>query len=120
LPFPLSPFPPHPSPPPFDFSAHQTITQYPNNPFPEKRFYSSKETFINPAIPTEEITWRPDPGSFCLTIFLKQGEDILHTYTTWSRGAEIILGTYQFLDLTSLGRQEGGDGGKSFKLHDQY
>jgi predicted dithiol-disulfide oxidoreductase (DUF899 family) len=85
-------------------------------------FYSSKDTFTSSSATStgEEPTWRPDPGSFALTIFLKEGDQVLHTYSTWSRGVEIFLGTYQLLDLTSLGRQEEGPNRKNFRLHDQY
>jgi predicted dithiol-disulfide oxidoreductase (DUF899 family) len=43
------------------------------------------------------------PGS---SYFLRDGERIFHTYSTFGRGAEQTGGSYYFLDLTALGRQE--------------
>ena len=31
---------------------------------------------------------------------------VYHTYSTYNRGVEALMGTYQFLDLTSAGRNE--------------
>jgi predicted dithiol-disulfide oxidoreductase (DUF899 family) len=38
--------------------------------------------------------------------FLRDGDRIFHTYSTFGRGAEQTGGSYYFLDLTALGRQE--------------
>jgi predicted dithiol-disulfide oxidoreductase (DUF899 family) len=43
------------------------------------------------------------PGYSC---FLREGGDVFHTYSTYERGADHTIGTYAFLDLTALGRQE--------------
>ena len=43
------------------------------------------------------------PGT---SFFLRDGDDVFHTYSTYARGAEMIGGSYYFLDLTALGRQE--------------
>jgi predicted dithiol-disulfide oxidoreductase (DUF899 family) len=40
------------------------------------------------------------------SIFLRVGDDVFHTYSTYARGAEWLGGSYAFLDLTALGRQE--------------
>ena len=41
-----------------------------------------------------------------LSVFLRDGEQIFHTYSAYARGAELLAGTYIYLDLTPLGRQE--------------
>lgn len=41
-----------------------------------------------------------------LSAFLREGGDIFHTYSTYERGLELLIGTYSYLDLTPLGRQE--------------
>lgn len=41
-----------------------------------------------------------------LSVFLREGDQILHSYSTTGRGVDILLGTYNYLDLTPLGRQE--------------
>ena len=38
--------------------------------------------------------------------FLRDGDRIFHTYSTFGRGGEQTGGSYYFLDLTALGRQE--------------
>ena len=43
------------------------------------------------------------PGLSC---FLRDGDRVFHTYSTFARGAEQTGGSYYFLDLTALGRQE--------------
>jgi len=43
------------------------------------------------------------PGISC---FLRDGDRVFHTYSTYGRGGETIGGAYYFLDLTALGRQE--------------
>ncbi len=43
------------------------------------------------------------PGMSC---FLRDGDRIFHTYSTFARGTEQLGGSYAVLDMTALGRQE--------------
>ncbi|MCA9706682.1 MAG: DUF899 domain-containing protein [Myxococcales bacterium] len=43
------------------------------------------------------------PGA---SVFLREGDQILHTYSTYARGLDILNGTYHWLDLTPKGRDE--------------
>jgi predicted dithiol-disulfide oxidoreductase (DUF899 family) len=43
------------------------------------------------------------PGT---SVFLREGSTVFHTYSSFGRGAEWTGGSYAFLDLTPLGRQE--------------
>ena len=43
------------------------------------------------------------PGQSC---FLRVDETVFHTYSNYARGAEMTGGSYYYLDLTALGRQE--------------
>ena len=43
------------------------------------------------------------PGRSC---FLQDGGRVFHTYSQYARGLEMTGGSYYFLDLTALGRQE--------------
>ena len=43
------------------------------------------------------------PGT---SYFLRDGDSVFHTYSSFARGAEMTGGSYYFLDLTALGRQE--------------
>jgi predicted dithiol-disulfide oxidoreductase (DUF899 family) len=59
-----------------------------------------------------------------LSVFYQDAKgDIFHTYSTYARGAEEVIGTYMYLDITPKGRNETGP---SFDLtdwvrrHDRY
>ncbi len=41
-----------------------------------------------------------------LSVFLREGDSVFHTYSTYQRGLDLFLNTYNYLDLTPLGRQE--------------
>ncbi|OLT25496.1 hypothetical protein BJF79_44115 [Actinomadura sp. CNU-125] len=43
------------------------------------------------------------PGTSC---FLRDGDDVFHTYSAYARGVEQVGGSYYFADMTALGRQE--------------
>jgi predicted dithiol-disulfide oxidoreductase (DUF899 family) len=44
--------------------------------------------------------------TFGLSVFLRDGDDIYHTYFTDGRGVEALGSVWTFLDLTPFGRQE--------------
>lgn len=50
------------------------------------------------------------PGLSC---FLRDGDTVYHTYSAYGRGGEMTGGSYYFLDLTALGRQEEWEEPKS-------
>jgi predicted dithiol-disulfide oxidoreductase (DUF899 family) len=43
---------------------------------------------------------------FGLSVFLRDGDSVYHTYATDGRGVEALGSVWTFLDLTPLGRQE--------------
>jgi predicted dithiol-disulfide oxidoreductase (DUF899 family) len=43
-----------------------------------------------------------------LSVFLRDGDDVFRTYSTYGRGLDLLLNTYNYLDLTPLGRHEQG------------
>lgn len=43
------------------------------------------------------------PGYSC---FLREGDQVFHTYSTYGRGSDHIINSYALLDMTALGRQE--------------
>ncbi len=51
-------------------------------------------------------TWFLEGEQPGVSVFLRDGERIFHTYSTYARGSDVLLGTYNYLDLTPLGRQE--------------
>lgn len=63
-----------------------------------------------------------------VSVFLRDGARVFHSYSSYARGLDMLLTTYRYLDLTPLGRGEGWDGmpdidGKGMhwqRLHDRY
>ena len=65
-----------------------------------------------------------------LSVFLREGDGIFHTYSTYARGVDLLTGTYNYLDLTPLGRQEAWEDSPEGwpqtptygwqRLHDRY
>ena len=62
-----------------------------------------------------EYNYRPEPGLLGgdrsaempgYSAFLREGDEIFHTYSVYGRGTEYVGNAYTFLDLTALGRQE--------------
>lgn len=47
------------------------------------------------------------PGA---SVFLRDGDRVYHSYSTYGRGLDLLAGTYNYLDLTPFGRGEGWDG----------
>jgi predicted dithiol-disulfide oxidoreductase (DUF899 family) len=55
-----------------------------------------------------------------LSVFLRDGARLFHTYSTYQRGLDPFLNTYNFLDLTPLGRQEEDGIMTWLRHHDRY
>ena len=54
-----------------------------------------------------------------LSVFLRDGERLFHTYSTYQRGLDVFLNTYNLLDLTPLGRNEARPM-QWVRYHDRY
>jgi predicted dithiol-disulfide oxidoreductase (DUF899 family) len=52
-----------------------------------------------------------------VSVFLRDGDRVFHTYSAYARGLDPLLGTYHYLDLTPLGRQRYVS---EFPYHDRY
>ena len=57
-----------------------------------------------------------------ISVFYKDDAgDVFHTYSTYGRGVEVMMGAYDLLDLTPKGRDEGpGQGMGWVRHHDRY
>jgi predicted dithiol-disulfide oxidoreductase (DUF899 family) len=51
---------------------------------------------------------------------LKDGANIYHTYSSYARGAEGLIGAFSFLDMVPKGRNEPDHIMQWVCLHDQY
>ncbi|WP_344972181.1 DUF899 domain-containing protein [Salinactinospora qingdaonensis] len=63
-----------------------------------------------------------DPQPPGISAFVREGDSVFHTYSTHDRGSDLLNGTYNYLDLTPLGRQEEGLGFPQawVRYHDEY
>ena len=72
--------------------------------------------------------WKGElPGT---SAFLREGDRVFHTYSSYARAGDTLIGTYNWLDLTARGRQEkweqppgrnDGSGGMEWlRRHDEY
>ena len=52
-----------------------------------------------------------------VSVFLRDGDRVFHTYSAYERGLDSLLGTYRWLELTPLGRQRHVI---EFPYHDTY
>jgi predicted dithiol-disulfide oxidoreductase (DUF899 family) len=55
-----------------------------------------------------------------LSVFLRDGDRLFHTYSTYQRGLDLLLNTYNILDLTPLGRHEDDRPMAWLRYHDRY
>jgi predicted dithiol-disulfide oxidoreductase (DUF899 family) len=61
------------------------------------------------------------PDMFGVSIFVKdENGAIFHSYSTYHRGTELLMGAFSWLDLTPKGRNEAGGTMSWVRLHDQY
>jgi predicted dithiol-disulfide oxidoreductase (DUF899 family) len=70
---------------------------------------------LDEAIPQVQYNYRPEPGLITgerscempgASCFLRDGDDIFHTYSAYARGLDHTDLGYALLDLTAFGRQE--------------
>jgi len=100
-------------------------------------FHATVDDRIAPVLLNYEsdLDWSPArrgdyPGT---SAFLRDGERVFHTYSTFARGIEQTGGTHYLLDLTALGRQEDWEqppgratafgakaGSPEVRYHDEY
>ena len=56
-----------------------------------------------------------------VSVFFKNDEnEVFHTYSTYSRGIDILNGAYNFIDLSPKGRDEDDGIMHWLRRHDQY
>jgi predicted dithiol-disulfide oxidoreductase (DUF899 family) len=79
-----------------DFNFDYQVSATPGTKADEKVLYN----YEMQVFPSEER-----PG---LSAFYKDGTEIFHTYSTYARGLDILVGAYNFIDRSPLGRREQG------------
>jgi predicted dithiol-disulfide oxidoreductase (DUF899 family) len=63
---------------------------------------------------------KAEPQKEGMSVFALQNGAVHHTYSTYARGTEALMGTYRFLDLAPWGRNEDGLEQIWWRRHDEY
>jgi predicted dithiol-disulfide oxidoreductase (DUF899 family) len=64
---------------------------------------------------------RNSPDMFGVSIFVKDDTGaVFHTYSTYHRGAELLMGAFNWLDLVPKGRNEAAGTMNWLRRHDEY
>ncbi|HET7266780.1 MAG TPA: DUF899 family protein [Oleiagrimonas sp.] len=59
------------------------------------------------------------PDMFGVSVFVREGDAVFHSYSTYHRGTELLMGALNWLDLAPKGRNESGTM-SWVRLHDAY
>ena len=92
-----------------DFNVDYNVAFTPEEVAKKEGFYNY--TIQNPLAPEREgvsVFYKDPSGS------------VLHTYSTFARGIDIVNTAYNYLDLAPKGRDEGGRGPFWVRRHDEY
>jgi predicted dithiol-disulfide oxidoreductase (DUF899 family) len=93
----------------FNYDFHATNDE---SVAPVEYNYKDKAT-----LQREGLDYVLDGDAQAMSVFLRENDTVFHTYSTYGRGAEVMLSTYHYLDLTPLGRQRYVN---EFPYHDTY
>ncbi|MGH7308530.1 MAG: DUF899 domain-containing protein [Candidatus Rokuibacteriota bacterium] len=105
----------------FNYDFHVTLDE---TVVPVEYNYRSKAELVR-----NGETYFTQGESHGLSVFLRDGAELFHAYSTYARGTDLLAGTYNYLDLTPMGRQEDweeppGRSDSSFlawvRHHDRY
>jgi predicted dithiol-disulfide oxidoreductase (DUF899 family) len=111
----------------FNYDFHATLDDRVATVLFNFRGETELERAGNPWSPQMRGDW---PG---ISAFLRDGDTVYHTYSTFARGIDLAGSTGYYLDLTALGRQEAWEepkgrttalgmhaGGPELRFHDEY
>jgi predicted dithiol-disulfide oxidoreductase (DUF899 family) len=84
----------------FNYDFHVTLDE---SVAPIQYNYRSREELTKAGWTPPEAGSTEAHGFSC---FLREGDEVFHTYSTYGRGGEVAMAAYHLLDLTALGRQE--------------
>lgn len=111
----------------FNYDFHATVD---DRVAPVRVFHRTEAELAAAGMPWSEEMRGDWPG---ISTFLRVGDEVFHTYSTFGRGIEEFHNGYHYLDLTALGRQEAWEepegravplglqvGGPAMRLPDEY
>jgi predicted dithiol-disulfide oxidoreductase (DUF899 family) len=98
------------------FNDDFAVTVHPDDPEGTYNFRTNAESVGRGDAEAGATEAMEMPGRSC---FLQVDGEIFHTYSQYARGLEMTGGSYYFLDLTALGRQEDWEEpkGRGASLH---
>ena len=112
----------------FNFDFHVTFDE---SVAPFEYNYLSKEELAGRGF--DVGAWEQPFDLHGMSVFLRDGDRVFHTYSTYARGTDGVGFIAQFLDLTPLGRQEAWEepkgratalgapaGSPGVRYHDEY
>jgi predicted dithiol-disulfide oxidoreductase (DUF899 family) len=112
----------------FNYDFHVTFDE---RRVPFEYNYRSKAEIQQAGFPVDE--WEQPFDLHGLSVFLRDGERVFHTYSAYARGTDNLGFTSDLLDLTALGRQEEWEepkgratafgalaGSAAIRYHDEY
>ena len=112
----------------FNFDFHVTFDE---SVAPVEYNYLDREELERRGAPIGD--WEQPFDLHGMSAFLRDGDRVFHTYSTYARGVDNLGSVSNFLDLTALGRQEeweepkgrataagAGAGSPSVLYHDEY
>ena len=92
----------------FNFDYHVSFTKEEEKKN-EVYYNYGKREFISDELPGLSVFYKDENG------------DVFHTYSTYGRGLDLLVGTYNLLDLVPKGRNENPDSTMDWvHRHDQY
>jgi len=95
----------------FNYDFHTTLDE---SVAPVEYDFRDKETLLRDG---EPFYTQGEQGG--VSVFLRDGENVLHTYSAYGDKMEFLNGTLNYLDLTPLGRQDA-PGRPWLRHHDRY
>lgn len=92
----------------FNFDYHVSFT--PEDERKNKAYYNyAHREFMMDELPGLSVFYKEEDG------------EVFHTYSTYARGLDILIGAYNFLDLVPKGRDENPDSTMDWvRRHDEY
>jgi predicted dithiol-disulfide oxidoreductase (DUF899 family) len=112
----------------FNYDFHVTLDE---SKVPFEYNYRSKEELQALGMPVDD--WEQPFDLHGMSAFLRDGDAVFHTYSTYARGTDGIASYSTLLDLTALGRQEEWEepkgrttglgtpaGSAALRYHDEY
>jgi len=92
----------------FNFDYHVSFTKEEEKKNEVSYNYTNSE-FISDELPGLSVFYQDEDGN------------VFHTYSAYARGLDILVGTYNFLDLVPKGRNENPESTMDWvRRHDQY